>query len=96
MPWIAMKEQIVQRDGKKVVVKPGDEIPEAEFWPNRKAWERQKFIKYIERTEKQKRKKVEVKIKEDKKETEVKKEAGGSSPKTETKTKSKSKKKKKK
>jgi hypothetical protein len=29
-----------------VTVKPGEPIPEAEFWPNVKSWERQKYIKF--------------------------------------------------
>lgn len=64
MPWIAMKEQKVKRDGRYVVVKPGDEIPEAEFWGNRNVWIRQKFIKWMERTESPN--KVDVVIAEEK------------------------------
>jgi len=47
MGWIAGKQQKVKRDGKYVDVAPGDPIPEAEFWPNRNAWERQGYIRLV-------------------------------------------------
>lgn len=47
--WVAVKRQKIKRDGQYVEVQPGDEIPEAEDWPNRVVWERQGFIRYIPR-----------------------------------------------
>jgi len=49
MGWIAGKRQRVKRDGEYVWVEPGDPIPEAEYWPNRKSWERQGFIRHVAR-----------------------------------------------
>lgn len=47
MAWVAGKEQTIKRDGAYVVVKPGDSVPEAEFWPNRNAWMRQGYIREV-------------------------------------------------
>ncbi|HUX46411.1 MAG TPA: hypothetical protein VMV58_00225 [Desulfosporosinus sp.] len=49
MGWIAVKAQTVRRNGEYVKIKPGDPVPEAEFWPNRRMWERQKFILEVAR-----------------------------------------------
>ena len=49
MGWIATKAQTIKRGGNYVQVKPGDPVPEAEHWPNRPAWVRMGFIKYIAR-----------------------------------------------
>ena len=47
MAWVAGKNQQVKRNGKYVEVKPGDPVPEAEFWPNRNAWIRQGYVREI-------------------------------------------------
>jgi hypothetical protein len=44
MPWIALREQQIKRDGQYITVKAGEALPEAEFWPNRSAWVRTKRI----------------------------------------------------
>lgn len=51
MPYVALKRQTIKRDGSYVQVYPGDPVPEAEFWPNKKSWIRQKFIKFVEQVE---------------------------------------------
>ena len=61
MPWVALRKQNIKRDGEYVDVEIGDEIPEAEFWPNRNAWVRTKRIAEVPFVGKQK--KVEVAVK---------------------------------
>ena len=49
MGWVAGKVMTIKRKGEYVRVKPGDPIPEAEHWPNRGSWERQKYIRFLNR-----------------------------------------------
>jgi hypothetical protein len=46
--WVAAKAQLIQRGKCYVNLKPGDPVPEAEKWPNRRAYERQGLIKWVE------------------------------------------------
>jgi len=48
MGWIAAKQIKILRDGKYVDLRPGDACPEAENWPNLKAWERTKYVQFVE------------------------------------------------
>lgn len=52
MTWFAKKRMKIKRDNKYVFVNPGDEVPEAETWPNKEAWERQGYIRFLPREQK--------------------------------------------
>lgn len=60
--WFARKRMKIKRDNKYVFVNPGDEVSEAEHWPNKEAWERQGYIRFLPRESKA--------VAEDKKKTE--------------------------
>lgn len=47
--WISRKTQKVKRGSLYVTVRPGEPIPEAQYWPNRDAWERMGFIQWLNR-----------------------------------------------
>ncbi|MCP4603228.1 MAG: hypothetical protein GY847_22385 [Proteobacteria bacterium] len=48
MKWIALKGQNVMRNGKKVRVEPGEDLPEAENFPQRdEVWVKAGFIKQV-------------------------------------------------
>ncbi len=49
MGWICGKKMKVKRGNDYVMLNPGDPVPEAEFWPDPQAWERQGFIRKINR-----------------------------------------------
>lgn len=49
--WIAKKEQTIKRNGAYVKVFPGDPVPEAATWPNRKSWIDGGYIKWVDRDE---------------------------------------------
>jgi hypothetical protein len=44
MPWVALRKLEIKRDGQYIEIQRGDEVPEAEFWPNRGAHIRTKRI----------------------------------------------------
>ncbi len=48
MKWIALKGQNVMRGGKKTWVEPGEDLPEAENFPQRdEVWVKAGFIKQV-------------------------------------------------
>ncbi len=47
--WICSKTMTIKRADKYIVVSPGEPVPEANYWDNAKAWERQGYIRWINR-----------------------------------------------
>ena len=49
MGWICTKAMSIMRAGKKTPIAPGEPVPEADHWDNAKAWERQGYIRWVDR-----------------------------------------------
>lgn len=54
MGWVVAKPIKIKRDDVYVDLLPGDACPEAANWPNLKAWERTKYVKFVKDDEHQK------------------------------------------
>lgn len=66
---VALRNLTVKRNDQIVNIKPGDSIPEAEYWENKEHYIRRGWIKVLDREEKEevkKVKKVKKTVKEDK------------------------------
>jgi len=44
---VAARRMPIMREGKRVMVEPGDPVPEAAAWSHVKAWERQGYIRWV-------------------------------------------------
>lgn len=45
--WLVLKTWRINRDGKHILLHPGDQIPEAAEWPNRDHWVARGYLKRI-------------------------------------------------
>ena len=46
--WVTIKPMTVDRGGSKILLPPGEQIPEAEDWPNADVWIARGYIKPLD------------------------------------------------